>query len=160
MPTCISFKGMPFFFFFFFLLWMYVMGDGLGITSTVLSSGLICSFWLVSCWCQPRMFVMGKGLGNIFTALRQIFLFSKASRKVYKVSLKLAKLVLSCSLPVPLSGSFLYSCYFNKVYTKLYMNETVFGPRVISSPSETTNLGAPFTVRYHLGSSSRIFKTR
>ena len=32
----------------FFEFWMNVMGKGLGKTSTVLSSGLTCSFWLIS----------------------------------------------------------------------------------------------------------------
>ena len=34
---------------FFFELRMYVMGEGLGKTSTALSSGITCSFWLILC---------------------------------------------------------------------------------------------------------------
>ena len=59
---------------------------------------------------------------------------------------------LSCPLLVPLAGGFLYLC-FNKIYTKLWVTETVLGPRVKSS-SEAMNPAALFTVSYHLGGSS------
>ena len=102
-----------------------------------------------------------KGSGGTLTTLRYSFyLFSAASWEVYRTLLKLVRQVLSYSLPMPLAGSFLYPHYLNKIYTKLWVTETVFGPRLKSSPSETMNLATPFAVSYHPGVSSGIFKTR
>ena len=93
------------------------MGEGLGKTSTALSSGLTHSFWLISCWCHPRMYVMGKGLGKIFTTLRYFFLFSAASRKVYKDLLKLTRWVIFLpSFDVYVRSFFCYY-HFNKIST-------------------------------------------
>ena len=72
------------------------------------------------------------------------YLFSAAGWEVYKAPLKLVRRVLSCPLPVPLAGHFLYPFYFNKFCTKLWVTETVFGPGVKCSPLETTNPAAPF----------------
>ena len=74
-----------------FQLRMYVMREGLGKTSTALSSGLTHSFWLILCWYHPRMYVMRKGLGKIFTASRYFFLFSTVSTKVYNALLETSK---------------------------------------------------------------------
>ena len=51
---------------------MYAMG-GLGKTTTALSFRVTHSFWLISFWCHPRMYVTGKGLEEIFTTLRYFF---------------------------------------------------------------------------------------
>ena len=104
---------------------------------------------------------LGKGSGGTLTTLRYSFYwFSAASWEVYKTLLQLVRRVLSYPLPVPLAASFLYPHYFNKIYTKLWVTETAFGPRLKSSPSETMNLATLFTVSYHLGVSSGIFKTK
>ena len=92
------------------------MGEGLGKTFTALSSGLACSFWLISCWCHPRIYVTRKGLGKIFTALRYSFLFLRASRKVYNTLLKTSKAG-NLSTPFDVCISFLCHCHFNKIST-------------------------------------------
>ena len=75
------------------------------------------SFWLVLCWCHPRMYVMGKGQGKIFTALRYFFLFSAADRKVYNFLLKTSK---ADHLSTPIwwlcKKLFFYHFHFNKIY--------------------------------------------
>ena len=92
------------------------MGEGLGKTSTALSSGLTCSFWLISCWCHPRIYVTRKSLGKIFTALRYSFLFLRASRKIYNTLLKTSKAG-NLSTPFDVYVSFLSHCHFNKIST-------------------------------------------
>ena len=113
---------------------------------------------LVPTLSQDVCLVKGSG-GTLTTLSYSFYLFSAAGWEVYKSLLKLVRRVLSWPLPVPLAGSFLYPCYFNKIYTKLWVTETVFGPRVKSS-SETMNLATPFTVSCHLGGLSRIFRAR
>ena len=104
---------------------------------------------------------LGKGPRRTRTTLRHSFhLLLAASWEVCNVPLKLLRQVLSCSLPVTLAGSFLYTCYFNKIYTKLWVIEMVFGPGVKSSTSETMNPAAPFTISYHLAGLSGIIKTK
>ena len=104
---------------------------------------------------------LGKGSHRTRTTLRHSFhLLLAASWEVCNVPLKLLRQVLSCSLWVPLARSFLYTCYFNKIYTKLWAIEIVFGPGVKSSILETTNPAAPLTISYHLVGLSGIFKTR
>ena len=91
-----------------------------------------------------------KGSGQNSCSLDIFFnLFSAAGWEVYKAPLKLVRRVLSCPLPVPLAGHFLYPFYFNKFYTKLWVTETVFGPRVKSSHLETVNSVTLFTISYH-----------
>ena len=63
---------------------------GLGKSSTALSFGLTCSFWLISFWCHPRMYVTGNGLEEIFTALRYFFFYSQQLAEKY---------IIPCSLP-------------------------------------------------------------
>ena len=82
-------------------------------------------------------------------------LFSAAGWEVYKAPLKLVRQVLSCPFPVPLAGHFLYPFYFNKFYTKLWVTETVFGPRVKSSHLETMNPVTLFIISYHEQLSTR-----
>ena len=81
-----------------------------------LSSVLTHFFWLISCRCHPRMYVTGKGLGKIFTALRHpLNLFSAASRKVYNALLKLANQVLFLPHSDIHVRSFSYHFHFNKI---------------------------------------------
>ena len=105
----------------------------------------------------------GKRSGGILTALRYSFyLFSAASWKVYKVLLKLVRWLLSCPLLMSVSEAFSVTFTLNEIYTRLWVTETVFGPRVKSS-LEAMNLVAPSTaycISYHLGGFPRIFKTR
>ena len=77
--------------------------------------------------------------------------------KYYKAPLNLVRWVLSCLLLMSMSEVFSVTFTLNKINTKLWV--TVFGPGVKSSPLETTNPVALFTVSYHLGGSARIFKT-
>ena len=92
------------------------------------------------------MYVIGEGLGKIFTALWYFFnLFSAASWEIYKALLKLVKWVLSCPLLMSMSEAFSVISTLNKIYTKLWVTETAFGPRVESSPSETMNPAPPIT---------------
>ena len=93
------------------------MGEGLGRTSTALSSGIICSFWLILCWCHPRMYVMGKGLGKIFTALNIFFYSQQLAEKYIMPYLKLARLVIILSLSGVYVRSFFYHYHFNKIST-------------------------------------------
>ena len=113
--------------------------------------------WLILCQIYLRMYALGQCLVE-FTILRYPFyLFLAASWEVCKASLKSVRQVLSCPLPVPLVGSFLYPRYFNKIYTKLWITEIIFGPRVKSSPLETTN-SAPNTVSYHIACMREILQ--
>ena len=90
---------------------------------------------------------LGKGSGGTLTTLRYPFyLFSAASWEVYKVPLKLLRWVVSCPLLMSMSQAFSVTFTLKKIYTKFWVTETVFGPRIKSSPSETTNLTTPFTV--------------
>ena len=83
-----------------------------------LSSGLTHFFWLISCRCHPRMYVTGKGLGKIFTALRHpLNLFSAASRKVYNALLKLANQLLFLPPYDVYVRSFFCHYHFNKIPT-------------------------------------------
>ena len=140
------------------------MGEGLGKISTASSPGLTHSFWLISCWRHPRIYIIGNGLGKISTALGYIFLFSAASRKVYNALLKLARRVIFL-LPSDVyvrSFFFFYHYHFNKISTKLWVTETVFGPRVKSSPLETTNLAehcklSPIMLEAHLGPQDKMW---
>ena len=106
---------------------------------------------------------LGKGSGGILTILRYSFyLFSAASWKVYKALLKLVRQVLSCPLLMSVSEAFSVLSLQIKFCTQSSQwLRPVFGLGVISS-SEITNVVAlsQFTVSYHLGDSSRIFKTR
>ena len=90
-------------------------------TSIGLNSGLTCSFWLISCWCYPRIYMTGKYLSKILTALWYFFfnVFSAASWEVYKALLKLVRQVLSCPLLMSMSEAFLVTFTLNKIYTKL-----------------------------------------
>ena len=110
----------------------YVMGEGLRKISTTLNSGLTCSFWLISCWCHPRMYVMGKGLGKIFTALRYFFFYSlQLTEKVYNSLLKTSKagnLLHPSEVYARVFFFFVAITLKNFYYTKLWVTETVFGP--------------------------------
>ena len=99
---------------------MYVIGEGLGKTSTTLSSGLTCSFWLISCWCQPRMYVMGKGLHTIFTVLRYYFFFfysQQLAEKYIFPCLKSAKWVIFLPASDVYVRSFFLSLLLNNIST-------------------------------------------
>ena len=67
---------------------------------------------------------------------------------MYKALLKLVRWVLSCSLLMSMSEAFSVTFTLDKIYTVLQVTETVFGSGVKSSPSETMNPAAPFTI-YH-----------
>ena len=98
----------------------------------------------------PKLFYdgcLGKGSGGTLRTLRYSFyLFSAACWGVYKAPLKLVRQLLSYPLLMSISEAFSVTFTLNKIYTKLWVTETVFGPWVKSSPSETTNLAALFTV--------------
>ena len=146
---------MPFFFF-FFKLWIYVMGEGLGKNFHSCSSGLTCSFWLISCWCHPRRYVRGKGLEKFSQSWGIFYLFSAASWEVYKALLKLLRWVLSCSLLMSMSEAFSVTFTLDKIYTMLQvtetvLTETVFGPELnllLRRPRIWRHC-SPFTIRCH-----------
>ena len=79
------------------------------------------------------------------------YLFPAASWEVYKALLKLVRWVLSCPLLMCtppydvfyMTEDFSVTFTFSKIYTKLWVTETGFGPGVKSFPSETTNPAAP-----------------
>ena len=125
---------------------MYVMGEGLGkiFHSPKLWANLffLANFMLM----YPRMYIMWKGLKKILQPWGIFYLFSAASWEVYKAPFKLVKQVLSCLLLMSVSEAFSVTFTLNKIYTKLWVTETVFGPRVISSSSDTMNPVASVTV--------------
>lgn len=121
---------MSFCFFFFFKLWIYVMGEGLGKNFHSCSSGLTCSFWLISCWCHPRRYVTGKGLEKFSKSWGIFYLVSAASWEVYNALLKVVRWVLSCSLLTSMSEAFSVTFTLDKIYTMLQVTETVFGPEL------------------------------
>ena len=90
---------------------------------------------------------LGRGSGRTFTTLRYSFyLFSTSSWEVYEAWLKLVRWVLSSPLLMSISEAFSVTFSLNKIYTKLWVTETVFGPGVKSSSLETTNLVAQFAI--------------
>ena len=93
---------------------------------------------------------LGKGSDGTLTTLRYSFyLFSAASWEVYKVLPKLVRGVLFLPASDVYVRSFLCPVTLSKtLHTKLWV--TIFGSRVKSSLSETTNLVVPFTVSYYL----------
>ena len=100
---------------------------------------------------------LGKGSGGTLTTLRHSFdLPSAASWGARKAPLKLARRILSR----PLLKLFLSLSLFNKINTKLWVTETVFGPGVKSSPSETVNPVPLFIVPGKLSGSLRLFRGR
>ena len=104
------------------------------------------------------MYVIGEGLGKIFTALWYFFnLFSAASWEIYKALLKLVKWVLSCPLLMSMSEALSVTCTLSNIYTKLWVIETVFCPRVNSSPSETTDLVTSFNIHCKLSQPTPVF---
>ena len=103
------------------------------------------------------MYVVGESCTWCNSVSLEVFIYDQQLANEYKMPCKNWQGGgLSCPLPVPLAGIFLYPCCFNKIDTKLWVTETVFGPRVKSSSSEAMNLAALFTVSYHLGGSSGI----
>ena len=72
------------------------------------------------------------------------YLFPAASWEVYKALLKWVMSVMSTSEAFPVTLT------LNKIYTKFWLTETVLGPRVKSSPLETMNPVAPFTIHHKL----------
>ena len=98
--------------------------------------------WLILCQAYLRTYALGKGLVELLQTLRYSFhLFSAASWGVHKTLLKPVRPVLASPLLMSTSEDFSVTFTLNKIYTKLWVTETVFGPWVKSSPSETTNLG-------------------
>ena len=101
------------------------------------------------------MYVTGKGQQSSHSLEVFFYLFSD----VYKALLKLVRWVLFCPLLISMSEAFAVTFTLNKIYTMLWVTEAVFGPRV-KSPSETTSGSVHcLPLSYHLGCSSRIFKT-
>ena len=95
---------------------------------------------------------LGRGSGRTFTTLRYSFyLFSAASWKVYNVLLQLVSWILY--LPLSDVRSFYLRSFlcpitvYKMLLHKALSDWDCVGPRVNSSPSETTNL-APNTVNY------------
>ena len=84
-------------------------------------------------------------------------LFSVASWEEYKAPLKLVGWVLSCPLLMSMSEAFSVTCTVSNIYTKLWVIETVFCPRVNSSPSETTDLATSFTIHCKLSQPTPVF---
>ena len=118
------FKHFLFYLFYFIYLFIYFLSFGCVLcekvwvkTSTALRSELTCFFWIILCWCHPRMHVMGKGLSKIFTTLKYFFLFSAASRKVYKDLLKLTRWVIFLPPSDVYVRSFICHYHFNKIST-------------------------------------------
>ena len=62
--------------------------------------------------------------------------------------LKLVRWLHSYPLLMSVSEAFSVTFTLNKIYTKLGVTEIVFGPRVISSSSDTMNSVASVTVDY------------
>ena len=89
---------------------------------------------------------LGKGFDGLLTTLRYSFyLFSTSSWEVYEAWLKLVRWVLSSPLLMSMSEAFSVSFTLNKIYTKLWVSKTVFGPRFKASPSETMNPVTPLS---------------
>ena len=78
---------------------------------------------------------------------------------MYKAPLKLVRRVLSCPLLMFLSEAFSVTFNLNKIYTKLPVTETVFGPGV-KSPLEMTNLAVLFTTKLSTATSNLFFRTQ
>ena len=106
------------------------MGEGLGKNFHSCSSGLTCSFWLISCWCHPRRYVTGKGLEKFSKSWGIFYLVSAASWEVYNALLKVVRWVLSCSLLTSMSEAFSVTFTLDTIYTMLQVTETVFGPEL------------------------------
>ena len=101
---------------------------------------------------------LGKGSGGTLTTLRHSFyLPSAASWGARKALLKLARRVLSCPLLMSMSEALSVTCTLSNIYTKLWVIETVFCPRVNSSPSETTDLVTSFNIHCKLSQPTPVF---
>ena len=73
---------------------------------------------------------------------------TREAREVHSTPFKLVKWVLSCSLLMSMSEAFSVTFTLNKIYTKFWVIETVFGLQVKFSPSETTNVSVLFTAHH------------
>ena len=71
---------------------------------------------------------------------------TREAREVSKTPFKLVRWVLSCSLLMSVSEAFSVTFTLNKIYTKLWVTETVFGPQVKSPPQrQVWQHCSPFT---------------
>ena len=125
-----------------FELWMYVMGESLGK-----------NFHSLELW--VNLFL----LTNLVLMSSQDVCYRKGSAKfsqpwgifclfsdVYKALLKLMRWVLFCPLLISMSEAFSVTFTLNKIYTKLWVTETVFGPQVKSPPQrQVWQHCSPFT---------------
>ena len=127
-----------------FELWMYVIGESLdkNFHSLELWVNL---FLLTNVLISSQDVRYRKGSAKFSQPWGIFYLFSAASWDVYKALLKLVRWVLFCPLLISMSEAFSVTFTLNKIYTKLWVTETVFGPGV-KSPSETTNPAALFTI--------------